>query len=109
MHKRRRQVRLIVTTAVGAVGAVLFYFLDPEKGSVRRAAARVWFSSMVDRTLDRVLAGPQPRAEIEQEPFPDLTPRVEQPEVQPEPAHDEPLVPAGVASVEAPAHISWPE
>jgi anti-sigma-K factor RskA len=103
MHRRRRQVRLIAIGAAGAVGAALFYFLDPEQGPARRAAARAWMSSTVRRALDRALGGP-----IETEPFPDLTPRIEEP--APEPARAEPLVAAAVESAPgAPAHISWPE
>jgi anti-sigma-K factor RskA len=107
MDKRRRHVRLIVVTAVGTVGAVLFYFLDPELGPARRAAARAWLSSVMERTVDRVLGAPA-ASEGAPEPFPDLTPRVEQPE--PEPAPGEPLVVATVETrAEAPAQVSWAE
>lgn len=127
MYRRRRKAQVIAVTAVGAVGAALFYFFDPEEGPHRRAAARAWLSSTMQRTLDRVLGGPPP-VEAAPEPFPDLTPRVEEPE--PEKAPAEPLVATAVAApaeapvqapseapaeaavetaAETPAHISWPE
>jgi anti-sigma-K factor RskA len=104
MHRRRRQVRLIAIGAVGAVGAVLFYFLDPEQGPARREAARAWMSVTVRRALDRALGAP---IGAETEPFPDLTPKIDEPEA--EPARTEPLVVSAVETATGAPHISWPE
>jgi len=54
MHKgaRRRPLRLVTLGALGAVGAALVYFVDPEYGPVRRRAARAWVTATARRALE---------------------------------------------------------